>query len=109
MEIRLTLPVWNITEETGYVPKTTFWDDFSIADKFGLCGIKDTYQRVKTAWSGNCKYWTELCLVLNHKIWYWHQKNKQKAALYDQLWRDAIQVVNEWSDEEQAYYYEVTD
>ena len=26
------LPSWNITELTGYEPKTTFWDDFSIAD-----------------------------------------------------------------------------
>ena len=31
--------------ENGYQPKTTFWMDFSIADKFGIAAIKDTYNR----------------------------------------------------------------
>ncbi len=29
----------------GYEQKTTFWMDFSIADKFGIAAIKDTYKR----------------------------------------------------------------
>lgn len=43
--MNISIPQWNITEMTGYVPKTTFWLDFSIADKFGLNAIKDTYNR----------------------------------------------------------------
>lgn len=29
----------------GYETITTFWDDFSIADRFGIAAIKDTYKR----------------------------------------------------------------
>ena len=31
--------------ENGYTPKTTFWMDFSIADKFGAKAVRDTYNR----------------------------------------------------------------
>lgn len=36
---------WNIEALTGYVPKTTFYTDFSIADRFGTAAIEDTYRR----------------------------------------------------------------
>ena len=33
--IQIMVPKWNIESETGYKPRTTFWQDFSIADAFG--------------------------------------------------------------------------
>ena len=39
-----------IFEMIGYEPKTTFWSDFSIADMFGVEGVKDTYNRAKDEW-----------------------------------------------------------
>lgn len=33
-------------QENGYDPITTFWEDFSIADKYGIAGVKDTYKNV---------------------------------------------------------------
>lgn len=33
--IQIKVPKWNIESETGYKPRTTFWQDFSIADAFG--------------------------------------------------------------------------
>ena len=45
--LQIFIPVWNITELNGYEPITTFWQDFSIADKFGIAAIEDTYRRVK--------------------------------------------------------------
>ena len=33
-----------------YQIKTTFWDDFSIADIFGVTAIKDTFQRAFNEW-----------------------------------------------------------
>jgi hypothetical protein len=36
--------------ELGYNVFTTFWDDFSIADRFGVKGIKDTYKRAFEEW-----------------------------------------------------------
>lgn len=32
-------------KEVGYNLMTTFWEDFSIADKYGVSGVKDTYRR----------------------------------------------------------------
>ena len=32
-------------KEVGYDLMTTFWEDFSIADKYGIAGVKDTYKR----------------------------------------------------------------
>ena len=37
--LQITIPQWNITELNGYEPMTTFWQDFSIADKFGNTSI----------------------------------------------------------------------
>ena len=106
---QITIPKWNITELNGYEPMTTFWQDFSIADKFGNNAIADTYRRAKSEWKDNYKYWTELCLVLNHKIWQWHERDRQKAILYDKLWREADEMTSGWSDEKQEYYFQVTD
>ena len=36
--------------ELGYNTLTTFWDDFSIADSFGISAIKDTYKRAFEEW-----------------------------------------------------------
>lgn len=51
---------------------TTFWDDFSIADAFGVGAIKDTYNRAFKEWKSDYRYLTDLVIVLNHKCWYWY-------------------------------------
>ena len=61
----MKLEEWRIEELTGYQPITTFYMDFSIADKFGINAIKDTYQRAFTEWNHDYKYMTELAMVLN--------------------------------------------
>lgn len=40
--LAIKIPKWDIEEETGYKPFTTFWQDFSIADTYGLQAIQDT-------------------------------------------------------------------
>lgn len=37
-------------QENGYDPMTTFWEDFSIADKYSIAGVKDTYKRAFSEW-----------------------------------------------------------
>lgn len=69
MDITLKLPRWNIEEMCGYKPITTFWDDFSIADNFGIDAVCDTYNRAFQEWKTDYKYLTELVMVLNWKIW----------------------------------------
>ena len=74
-------------QENGYDLITTFWEDFSIADKYGVAGVKDTYKRAFSEWEDDYKFFTELTLVLNHKIWQHYESNRELAALYDRLWR----------------------
>lgn len=74
-------------QQFGYEVKTTFWEDFSIAEKFGVSAIKDTYNRAFNNWKSNTEYITELSMVLNHKGWqFYYNNNEQIAQLYFDLW-----------------------
>ena len=97
-------------DSMGYEVKTTFWEDFSIADRFGISAIKDTYKRAFEEWKDNTEYITELVLVLNHKIWDWDGKDEDKAYIYNDLWLKADQWCREnLKGEDAEYYYRVTD
>lgn len=73
-------------QECGYEVRTTFWDDFSIAERFGSQAIEDTYNRAFEEWKPNVEYITELVLVLNWKIWQHESNNEGFARLYNELW-----------------------
>lgn len=97
-------------KENGYEVRTTFWEDFSIADLFGLPAIQDTFNRAFGEWKEDYKYLTELILVLNHKIWQHYEKKPNVATLYNSLWEQADRYAAEnLKGEELEYYYDVTD
>lgn len=101
---------WGITEMTGYVPKTTFYDDFTIADAFGPDAIKHTYNLAFNAWKDDVVYLTELVLVLNWKIWAWYRVDEKIARLYDSLWRKTEAYAYEnLKDDDLDYYFRTTD
>lgn len=102
--------MWNVEEITGYKPKTTFWDDFTIAEAFGENAILDTYNRALREWKDNYIYLTELVMVLNHKIWHYYNKNNAYACLYNELWEktDSYCLEN-LHGEELNYYYQTLD
>lgn len=102
--------MWNIEAETGYKSITTFWEDFSIADRFGKDAVQDTYNRAFSEWKDNCKYVTELVLVLNWKIWQHAKGNPDLGRLYDKLWRTCDEwCVNNLKGDDAEYYYRTTD
>ena len=106
--------------------KTTFWNDFTIADAFGLNAIQDTFNRAFEEWKTNTEYLTELVIVLNHKIWEWwdesnalskwdnstsqYVKFNDYSKLYNDLWEqaDAYALDNLKGDDLQ-YFLEITD
>lgn len=47
-------------KENDYELQTTFWNDFTIADHFGLAGIQDTFNRAFEEWKDNCNPLAEL-------------------------------------------------
>lgn len=94
----------------GYKTITTFWSDFSIADKFGIDAIKDTFNRAFNEWKDNYKYLTELVMVLNWKIWQFYEKNNQYAEVYNKLWEEAdAYACNNLKGDEAAYFFWTTD
>ena len=97
-------------QENGYELQTTFWEDSSIADRFGLAAVLDTFNRAFREWKGDYKFLTELTLVLNHKIWQYYENRPDMAVLYNTLWEQADQYAKEnLKGNELSYYWEVTD
>lgn len=97
-------------DNSNYEFKTTFWSDFSIADRYGIPAIKDTYNRAFKEWKNNYIYLTELVLVLNWKIWQWYETRESYAEVYNDLWEKADQYAMEnLHGEEMNYFIDTTD
>ena len=95
--------------ENGF--STTFWSDFSIADRFGIPAIKDTYNRAFDEWKTDYRYLTDLVMVLNHKCWEHHHVGHARVSeLYADLFYKAQDYAYEnLQGDELRYFIEVTD
>lgn len=107
----IRIPKWGVEEMTGYEPKTTFWQDFSIAERFGLEAIQDTFNRAFEEWKEDYIYLTELVMVLNWKCWTWCDIGVESASrLYQRLFYQAQDyAMGNLKDEELDYFYRITD
>ena len=113
------LPRWSMAEAIGYEPKTTFWEDFSIADIYGPEAIVDTFKRAFAEWRRNVTYLAELALVLNHKGCFYFAASEQRGddkVLYNlaELYFAMYRKVDDWArenltGEDAEYYFRVTD
>lgn len=94
-----------------YECQTTFWEDFTIAERFGAEAIRGTYRRARAEWKRDRVYGTELSMILNHKCWYWYGKqNEELSRLYAKLWEEYHGwVLENWEGEKLKYYLRVTD
>lgn len=104
----IKIKTWNIEAMTGYKPRTTFYEDFSIADHFGGPAILGTYYRAFNAWQNNIEYMTELVMVLNWKIAEHYTKNHRLAEMYDELWCKADEYVLDHFDGDDLQYFSRT-
>lgn len=97
--------------DEDYKFKTTFWNDFTIADTFGVSAIKDTFKRAFEEWKYNYIYLTELVLVLNWKIWeHWDKNNDKLASVYNKLWLKAQDYgYDNLKDEQLKYFIQTLD
>jgi hypothetical protein len=98
-------------EVTGYKPITTFWDDFTIADRYGVEGIKDTYKRATREWQNDCKFYTELVMVLNWKCWYHNEiGNNEYSQLYADFYYEAYEFgLDKFTGDELTYFWSTLD
>lgn len=89
---------------------TTFNMDFKIADAFGIDAIKDTFKRAFEEWKNDYQYLTDLVMVLNHRCWFWYEKNDDYCSLYSDLFYQARDyALDNLKDNELQYFFEVTD
>lgn len=101
---------WNIEGLNGYKPITTFWQDFDIADNFGVAAVQDTYRRAFREWKHNYKYLTEQVLVLNHKAWQHVETNPVLSEVYVTLFETADNyAINNLKGQELDYFFMITD
>ena len=89
-------------KENGNEIKTMFWEDFSIAERFVLSAIQDTFNRAFKEWKEDYEFLTELVLVLNYKIWQYHEKRPEFSERYNTLWEQTDQYAME-------NFFDVTD
>ena len=96
---------------SGYQPKTTFWQDFEIANAFGKKAVEDTFNRAFEEWKTNTEYLTELVLVLNWQMWMWHDLgDDDMGMLYSDLWAKADQwAMDNLKDDDLKYFLHTTD
>lgn len=107
----MKIKVWNIEAITGYKPITTFYEDFSIADRFGYNAVRDTFRRGwKTAKFLGHKEMTEFAMVLNWKIMEHYESNPTLAEVYQDLWMEIDELLRDTlKGEEKDYYLRTTD
>lgn len=96
--------------ENGYELKTTFWQDFTIADAFGESAIEDTFNRAFNEWKNNLIYMTELTMVMSWKSCGHYSNNYSYSMLYAELYRKADEwCMNHFKGNELKYYLDTTD
>lgn len=106
----MPIKTWNIEAMTGYKPQTTFYEDFSIADRFGVNAIKDTYRRAFKGWKDNVVYLTELVMALNWIIWEHYETNEEYAKVYEELYEKAdAYALENLTEDDLTYFYRTTD
>lgn len=95
----------------GYETKTTFWDDFSIADAFGMWAVRDTFKNAFKHWKNDTVYLTELVMVLNWKCWQHQEKgNNDLSNLYcDLFYKAQDYAYNNLKGDDLRYFLRTTD
>lgn len=95
----------------GYEPLTTFWEDFCIADAFGLKAIQETYDNGIQFAKTNYKYLTEFVMTLNFKCWAFYEiQNYEFSKFYEKLFYEADDFALEnLKGDELQYFLRTTD
>lgn len=96
--------------ENGYELKTTFWNDFTIADIFGVEAIEETFNRAFDEWKSKVEYVTELAMVMSWKSCYHYGKNEQYMTLYSKLYHKVDDwCLDNFKNDDLTYYIQTTD
>lgn len=76
-----------MTLPNGYVLKSTFMNDFAIAERFGAQAVKDTFDRAFAEWKDNPTMLAELAVVTNTRCWDTYEKqNDILSGMYSGMY-----------------------
>lgn len=94
-----------------YEFKTTFWQDFTIADAFGADAVRDTYRRAFGEWKSDVVYVADLAMAMNMKCWQHHDAgNEELSKLYGELYYETDgYAYDTFKGDDLSYYFGVTD
>lgn len=94
-----------------YEFKTTFWMDFSIADRFGKEAVQDTFDRAFKEWRNDVEYVTELAIVTSWKCWeHWEKGDNGLGVMYHDMYYEVMGCcLDHLKGEDLRYYLETTD
>lgn len=105
----LNVSSWSTAKMCEYKFITTFWNDFTRADKLRAKAIKNTYKITFNKWKNNYKYLIDLVMVLNQKCWEHREKDIKIFKLYSTLfYKTSEYVLDNLKDDELKYYLSVT-
>lgn len=95
----------------NYECKTTFWSDFTIAERFGHSAVKDTFRRAFKEWKTNAEFLTELSMVLNWKSWaHYEAGDHELATIYSKFWEEVHEYAyTHLKGDDLSYYWSITD
>lgn len=99
-------------DNVGRAPKTTLWEDFAIADRFGLSAIKSTYTKAKRFCSKDPELWGEFSIVLNWRCSMHYGAGREGLArVYDELsYQSRDDFYTKVADEKaRSVYFQLTD
>lgn len=89
---------------------TTFWNDFTIADRFGINAVKETFNEAFKSWKNDYRYLTNLVITLNYKACDHAEDNEALAEVYVELYEKARDYAcDNLKGKEFEYYFNITD
>ena len=100
-----------ITLPNGYTMTSTFFEDFQIADKFGVKGVEETFENAFNSWKCNHVYLTELAIVMsNNSIMHYVHGHMELSKTYTELYRKIdTYCMDNLKSEELQFYLKATD
>lgn len=97
---------------TDWRPKTLYWQNFSIAEKFGNEEILSVYDKIFNEAKEDYELLTELSMILNHKCWEYSEyvDDPGLCTLYSDLYYSTRNYALEHLvGEELSYFLDITD
>ena len=99
-----------MTLPNGYTMTTTFFEDFDIAERFGVEAVKETFKTSFENWKYNPVYLTELAIVMSNNSIAHYDTNRELSMTYTELYNKVDDYcMNNFNGKSLEFYLKTTD